>query len=125
MYGIHEDVAKAESGDPKPFATPAPSRNRPKPKLYAIAADWDAGTSKILSSADTARSRAIAEYLARPSWRTAISAPAMRLLSKIRETYARQQAVAELQAMDDRSLRDMGISRADISSIARHGVRPE
>jgi uncharacterized protein YjiS (DUF1127 family) len=54
-----------------------------------------------------------------------VVASTVRLLSKLREGYARNRAIAELQAMDDRSLRDIGISRADIGYIASHGVRPE
>jgi uncharacterized protein YjiS (DUF1127 family) len=61
----------------------------------------------------------------RAGWRIAIVASAVRLLSNIREGYARRRAIAELQIMDDRSLRDIGISRADIGYIARHRVRPE
>jgi uncharacterized protein YjiS (DUF1127 family) len=61
----------------------------------------------------------------RAGWRIVIAASVVRLLSNIREGYARNRAVAELQAMDDRSLRDIGICRVDISYIARHGARPE
>jgi len=52
-------------------------------------------------------------------------APTVLLLSKIREGNARRRAIAELRSLDDRSLRDIGISRGDIGYIARYGARPE
>jgi uncharacterized protein YjiS (DUF1127 family) len=38
---------------------------------------------------------------------------------------ARRLAIAELRALDDRSLQDIGLSRCDIERVARHGERCE
>jgi uncharacterized protein YjiS (DUF1127 family) len=43
------------------------------------------------------------------------------LASRMREAHARRRAVAELHYFDDRSLRDIGISRSEIKVIALHG----
>lgn len=45
--------------------------------------------------------------------------------SRIRRAHARQQAIAELRALDDRSLRDIGLSACDIEYIAWHDMRRE
>jgi len=37
----------------------------------------------------------------------------------------RRRAIEELRSLDDRSLRDIGITRCDIEGIVRHGVRRE
>jgi uncharacterized protein YjiS (DUF1127 family) len=47
------------------------------------------------------------------------------LASRMREAHARRQAVAELHNFDDRSLRDIGISRGEIEVIASRGGRRE
>jgi uncharacterized protein YjiS (DUF1127 family) len=45
--------------------------------------------------------------------------------SRMRGGRERRLAIAELQALDDRSLRDIGISRSDIAYIVRRGDRCE
>jgi len=45
--------------------------------------------------------------------------------SRMRRGRDRRLAMAELRALDDRSLRDIGISRSDIDYIARRGDRCE
>ena len=45
--------------------------------------------------------------------------------SRIRRAQARRRAIEELRDMDDRALRDIGISRWDIAYIVRYGVRRE
>jgi uncharacterized protein YjiS (DUF1127 family) len=54
------------------------------------------------------------------NWCAVINAPAIVLLSKFRRARARQQAVAELESLDDRSLRDIGISRGEIQNVTRY-----
>jgi uncharacterized protein YjiS (DUF1127 family) len=54
-----------------------------------------------------------------PRWYVSISAMAMFLLTKIRDELAIRQAMAELRDLDDRMLRDIGLSRCDIASIGR------
>jgi uncharacterized protein YjiS (DUF1127 family) len=54
-----------------------------------------------------------------PRWYVSISAMVMFLLSKMREELAIRQAMSELRDLDDRMLRDIGLSRYDIGSIRR------
>jgi uncharacterized protein YjiS (DUF1127 family) len=55
------------------------------------------------------------------SWYAAISTPAIALLSKLRQVRERRRAIAELQNLDDRSLRDIGICRGEIENLIRRG----
>ena len=133
MYGIPEDVDQEQPGDSKPSAPPTPRQNWSKPALLVISTDCDIRSDETFSPPDAAQPCAISKRAVRPEqearpragWRTAIVAPAVRLLSKIRERYGQHRVIAELQNLDDRSLRDIGISRADIGYIARYGARPE
>ncbi|MCA6108530.1 DUF1127 domain-containing protein [Bradyrhizobium sp. CNPSo 4026] len=43
----------------------------------------------------------------------------MFLLSKVRDELAIRRAMAELRELDDRMLRDIGLSRCDIASVRR------
>jgi uncharacterized protein YjiS (DUF1127 family) len=45
------------------------------------------------------------------------------VLAKIRNYLQYRETVAELSRLTDRELDDLGISRYDIDSIARHGSR--
>jgi uncharacterized protein YjiS (DUF1127 family) len=45
--------------------------------------------------------------------------------SSMRQAVERRRAIAELRALDDRALRDIGVYRCHIEQIARHGARPE
>jgi uncharacterized protein YjiS (DUF1127 family) len=131
MHGIPAAMLDAESGDPRPSAPPDPPRHPSRSAVHVISANIRSGETFL--PPDVAQPCARAEYAARSEptrgarsgWRTAIIAPAVVLLSKIREGSARRQAIAELQSLDDRSLSDIGISRTDISYIARYGARPE
>jgi uncharacterized protein YjiS (DUF1127 family) len=131
MYGIPEDADAKECDDATPATTPVPPTNWSRPTLHVISVNADIGAGEIFSPPDATQPCAISAARSgqmrgsRAGWRTAIVTSAVWLLSKIREGYARRRDIAELQNMDDRSLRDIGISRADISYIARHGARPE
>ncbi|WP_225705045.1 DUF1127 domain-containing protein [Bradyrhizobium cenepequi] len=54
-----------------------------------------------------------------PRWYVSISAMVMFLLSKVRDELAIRRAMAELRELDDRMLRDIGLSRCDIASVRR------
>jgi len=121
MYGLPATINDEAPGD----TTASKQSDRPghpsQPTLQPISPDIR--TSKTLSPPDSDRSEELAS--GRSSWRTAIFAAAVLLLSKIRERSAWRRAIVELRRLDDRSLRDIGISRTDIGHFARYGVRPE
>jgi uncharacterized protein YjiS (DUF1127 family) len=121
MYGIPAAINDAEAGDATASGQSDPLGHPSRPALQLISPDIRA--SQILSPPKSVRSEQPAR--GRSSLRTAFIAPAVWLLSKIRERSARRRLIADLRSMDDRSLRDIGISRTDIGHIARYGVRPE
>jgi uncharacterized protein YjiS (DUF1127 family) len=134
MHGIPEAAVRGESGEPKPPAPPARLRNSSRHGLHISAHKiGDISAVEILSSPRAAQACASVKSTARSEqtpgarsgWRTAIMTLAVLPLSKIRERQAWQRAVAELQNLDDRSLSDIGITRADIGYVARHAVRLE
>ena len=45
--------------------------------------------------------------------------------SSLRQAVERRRAVAELRALDDRALRDIGIYRCNIEHVVRHGAQRE
>jgi uncharacterized protein YjiS (DUF1127 family) len=54
-------------------------------------------------------------------WRDWVRSLPGKLWSWIREANAHRRDVEALQALDDRTLKDMGISRAEIGYLVRHG----
>jgi uncharacterized protein YjiS (DUF1127 family) len=60
-----------------------------------------------------------------PGWSASIASLWGELRSRISRQRARRLTIAELCALDDRSLRDIGLCRGDIEHIARHGDRCE
>ena len=62
--------------------------------------------------------------VASPGWIASISSIVAKARSRIRQRRERRLA-AELHCFDDRSLRDIGISRCDIEYLVRHGDRRE
>jgi uncharacterized protein YjiS (DUF1127 family) len=58
-------------------------------------------------------------------WRTALGIFIVAFGRRLRLARERRQAIAELRALDDRSLRDIGLSASDIAYIARDGARRE
>jgi uncharacterized protein YjiS (DUF1127 family) len=59
------------------------------------------------------------------SWQVSIITPAISLLTRLRRALAQRQAIVELQGLDDRMLRDIGICRCNVEHIARHGAGRE
>jgi uncharacterized protein YjiS (DUF1127 family) len=98
-----------------------------KASLHAISVGHQSEDSAAKTRSPPDVAPPCAEHVSGPrsGRRTAIIVSAVALLSKIQERRARQRAIAELRNLDDRSLRDIGISRTDIDHIARHGVRLE
>jgi uncharacterized protein YjiS (DUF1127 family) len=63
--------------------------------------------------------------MASPGWVASISSIVAKIRSRIRRLRDRRLAATELRSFDDRSLRDVGISRCDIEYLVRHGDRRE
>lgn len=132
MYGIPDAIDGDTSDDAEPSkpSVPAPALSRPPLQVVSLDPEPNIRAAKILLL-DTARPYPVVECETRSEqtssphspWR-AVIALALLLPSRIQKGYVRHQAIAELKSLDDRSLRDMGISRADIGYVARHGVRP-
>ena len=58
-------------------------------------------------------------FFGRQAWITAIPAG---LFSRMLRRNRNRQAVAALRALDDRMLKDIGISRAQIDQVVQHGL---
>src|SRR5262249_22694935 len=114
MYGLPAVINDAEADHPPASRRSDALAQSSRPALPLISPDIRA--SKIISPPDPVRSAQPPS--GRSSWRTAVIAPAVWLLSKIRERSAWRRAIAELRCLDDQSLRDIGISRTDIGHIA-------
>ncbi len=63
--------------------------------------------------------------VARPHWNVSLGASIATCWSRIRKAQERRQAIAELRALDDRALRDIGLSYGDIEYVVRRGARRE
>src|SRR5262245_28323751 len=75
----------------------------------------------IITQARLARDRALRELLRRPLqllWHAAYT-----LWRAAAEALARKRAMRELHALDDRSLRDMGLGRSEIETAVRGAPR--
>jgi uncharacterized protein YjiS (DUF1127 family) len=59
---------------------------------------------------------------ARQFWVKAIAAAWRRWLMALRAWKAEKRAIAQLQSMSDRELKDIGVSRSEVSRVARDGV---
>ena len=64
--------------------------------------------------------RAVQHMVLASVWSAMMAAPA-KLLAALAEHRRVARTVAELEALSDRTLADIGISRGEIGSIARHG----
>jgi uncharacterized protein YjiS (DUF1127 family) len=69
--------------------------------------------------------RSEAPGAASPGWSASITSLPGKLWSRARAVRDRRLAMAELRSLDDRALRDIGISRCDIEYFAWHGDRCE
>jgi uncharacterized protein YjiS (DUF1127 family) len=119
----------SKHGDPNPSTPTSVDR---KPRLRMISTEMEHGSEQY-SRLDATRIHTNAcgpaDDMAQPmettgtssSWHVMIGAPAIALLSKLRQARARRQAVAELHSLDDRSLRDIGICRGAIQNVIRRG----
>jgi uncharacterized protein YjiS (DUF1127 family) len=54
-------------------------------------------------------------------WSTRVRARAVRLWSTVCRARQRRRAIVELEALDDRTLKDIGIHRSHIESVVEHG----
>jgi uncharacterized protein YjiS (DUF1127 family) len=56
-----------------------------------------------------------------PGWLVSIKSAITSMRSMTSQWQARRRAIAELRALDDRSLRDIGLLRCEIDSLPRVG----
>jgi uncharacterized protein YjiS (DUF1127 family) len=83
---------------------------------------YQAGVRKgryLHALAVTAALRSVVQGLA--GWSRALSRATARLVDDLAARRERRRAVLALHRLDDRMLRDIGISRGEIESVVRHG----
>jgi uncharacterized protein YjiS (DUF1127 family) len=61
----------------------------------------------------------------RVDWRISLRRAVVTCWSSLRRSRDRQRAIGELHSLDDRSMRDIGLSRSDIEYIVHYGARRE
>jgi len=61
----------------------------------------------------------------RPHWTTFLAAILSKLTASLKAELRVRRAIAELAGMDDRMLRDIGISRSEIDSAVRRPPQPD
>jgi uncharacterized protein YjiS (DUF1127 family) len=90
-------------------------------------AEWaESSVAECAKSLDAAQIPQPAQSAYPPSRRySSISAQIRALLSSLRESRIRRQAVLELKALDDKTLRDIGLTRCKIESAVRGDCRRE
>jgi uncharacterized protein YjiS (DUF1127 family) len=140
LVGVGEPVNQRDPvrGTPSEHGNPnqLPSRTSGLSEISPIANDGIRGRGPILVSRQTqsgAADLAKTEYAERSEGTRAASAGSStsgasfiaRFRSRIRGWRDRRLAIVELRALDDRALRDIGISRCDIEHLAGHGDRCE
>jgi uncharacterized protein YjiS (DUF1127 family) len=81
---------------------------RPSARTAALPAEWRSHSAT-----------------ARTDWHVSLTRIAVAWWSSMRQAVERRRAIAELRALDDRALRDIGVYRCDIEYIVRHGARGE
>ena len=54
-------------------------------------------------------------------WTSGLFSLPARLWSKLVEAHERRRSTAALEALDDRTLKDMGLTRNEIHHVVRHG----
>jgi uncharacterized protein YjiS (DUF1127 family) len=131
MYGIPVGELRDCSD---PADEPQTSREHTDRRLASQPSGEISANAKgnVLSLAESRIARLEAEFVAppqpvrvgSPGWIASISPIVAKIRSQIRQRRERRLA-AELQCFDDRSLRDIGISRCDIEYLVRHGDRRE
>ncbi|WP_024519181.1 hypothetical protein [Bradyrhizobium sp. Tv2a-2] len=133
-------LSEPKPSEPRPSEPRPPVSGRPKnarPTLRVISSGNPDGTgrtkaSQLLGAAQSriddgtdAVLRREQKSGARAGWRAAIIAAAIGLWSKIRQACVRRRSNADVQNLDERSRRELGVSRIDVVSIARCGGGPE
>lgn len=113
-----------------PELEPAPDETSPRRtanhlNLVSVHAREDLAERDLPIRADGETLVQPAQQSAPSFWRAAFGPLVATCASRIRRARARRRAIAELCALDDRSLHDIGLSASDIEYIARNGARHE
>jgi uncharacterized protein YjiS (DUF1127 family) len=139
MYPVFPPEDDIDRGDSVRPAASHPGRARGRPVLRLVPATAERGSERDGAVAFPARNQPgvhapyRAEFLlqpepartARADWGASFRAAATALLSKMRISRARRRATVELESIDDRTLRDIGICRGDIEAVIGQGSRWE
>ena len=108
-------------------ATDTPRGTKPSPNLMIMRVNGSAGCSnQVRPSARTAALPAEwrgQDATARTDCHVSLWRIASAWWSSVRQAVERRRAIAELQALDDRALRDIGVYRCNIEQFARQGER--
>jgi len=126
--GVNDDCRDAGWSGTRPVERPVSTSG---PRL--ISANTRRGVAEVFLPSDASRPCTRVKYViqskrtpsALSAYCAVIMAPALLILSRIRQAHAWRQAIAELRDLDDRSLRDIGVSRCDIEQVARYGAPRE
>jgi uncharacterized protein YjiS (DUF1127 family) len=130
MYGIPVGELR-DSDDP----VDDPQTPREHTDRFASQISGEISTNakgNVLCLAESRIARLEAEFVAppqtprpvSPGWIASVSSIVAKIRVRVRQRRERRLA-AELQCFDDRSLRDVGVSRCDIEYLVRHGDRRE
>jgi uncharacterized protein YjiS (DUF1127 family) len=119
-----DDEAEAASPPPSVLPRARGDAASPRPKLRVIAGTAAPGVESrepLPLSEPLERLLSTSPQEAPSPWYVSISAAATVWLASVRQARVRRRAVLELEALDDRSLRDIGLCRSDVEAAVKSG----
>jgi uncharacterized protein YjiS (DUF1127 family) len=95
-----------------------PTHDAHRNGVYPLYADQPWMVEYVEPSANT---QAAAAQAAASRWSARIASPVLWLWSRMRREWELQRGIMELRALDDRMLKDIGVSRCQIENPVRRG----